>query len=94
MGHGGRRPGAGAKPLATREAKKNFFGSLLTDAERKELWRKYLFSIDHRIGLSALTYVTDQAEGKAAQALKHSGDEAADPIKVLLIGSKGEHAIQ
>jgi hypothetical protein len=94
LGHGGKRPGAGAKPRAVAEAKKDFYGSLLTPIERRELWRKYLFSEDNRTGLSALTYITDREEGKAAQSLKHSGPEGDDPVKVMLIGSKGEHAIQ
>jgi hypothetical protein len=44
--------------------------------------------------MNALIYVTDREEGKPAQSLKHSGPEGDDPVRVILIGSKGDHAIQ
>lgn len=49
---------------------------------------------DYRVRIDALKYLTNRRDGMPAQALKHSGPEGDDPVKVLLIGSKGEHAIQ
>lgn len=94
MGHGGRRPGAGAKPRTVTREKIDFYHSLLTQTERYDLWRKHLFSDDPRVALNALVYVTDRELGKAAQSLKHSGPEGDDPVRVILIGKVNGHAIQ
>lgn len=91
---GGKRPGAGRPPMAVTEAKRSFYNSLLTTQEKSERWRTFLFSEDERVAMNALIYVTDREEGKPAQSLKHSGPEGDDPVRVILIGSKGDHAIQ
>lgn len=78
--------------MAVTEAKRSFYSSLLTQEEKRERWRTYLFSDDQRVGMNALIYVTDREEGKPAQSLKHSGPAGDDPVKVILIGAKGDQA--
>ena len=49
---------------------------------------------DNRLRADVMKYLTNRRDGMPAQAMKHSGPEGDDPIKVILIGSKGNHAIQ
>lgn len=42
MGHGGARPGAGAKPKAIVQAKQNFASLMLPDERERELWEEML----------------------------------------------------
>lgn len=49
---------------------------------------------DNRLRADVLKYLTNRRDGMPAQALKHSGPEGDDPVRVILIGSKDNHAIQ
>jgi hypothetical protein len=82
---GGARPGAGRKSSAVKAFAKGSAAEILAGINEKIQWKKFLKHKDPKIGLDALKYLTDQRDGRAAQAVLVSGNPDVDtPIGVIV----------
>jgi len=46
--------------------------------DEKKLWNKFLKNKDRKLALDALKYLTDQRDGRAAPAIRVSGNKDDD----------------
>lgn len=70
---GGARAGAGRKPKPITIVRKATAEQVLAGIDETQAWTGILESKDMRVRLDALKYLTDRRDGKAAQAIEHSG---------------------
>lgn len=94
---GGKRPGAGRKPEILKvlhpDIKPATAASILAQHDESAIWTRFLRSRDERIALDAAKYLTDRRDGKAKQAIEHSGPDGG-PLKaavlVKFVGTEGD----
>jgi len=96
MARGGKRPGAGRKPLpltVVRRAVGTFnkatAAEILATINELETWGQLLQDEDPNIRLKAVMYLTDRRDGKAEQTIRHGNatDDSFERLAEILAGA-------
>ena len=93
MTHGGKRPGAGRKPLKLartgKDLRKVQAEEILAAIDESKFWTDLLSAADLRIRLETGKYLTDRRDGKAPQAMQLTDSQGNAPVLRLVIESIG-----
>lgn len=82
---GGKRIGAGRKPLAKSILQKDISAEILAQANPRAIWNRILNSKDDRVVADAVKYLSDRVWGKAGQPIQLSGAvDISDPGRTAL----------
>jgi len=82
-GPGGKRPGAGRKPLPKLLRERDISAEIMASVDVRKLWREILESKSLHIRLTALQYLTDRLHGKPRQAIEHSNPDGTGLLSAL-----------